>query len=214
MKIGLLLGSFDPIHIAHVNIASCVLNSGLCDKVLFVVAQHNPWKENNPAPFDVRCDMINASIEAFDGKCEVCELEKDIEPPTYSYKVLEKLREIYHNDELFLICGSDTIDAIPNWKKFETDIKDNVGFIEVKRDDGTEIDNPTRPFIIHEGSRSSYTTKGCWYVKMQRMDASSTLVRSMISKGMNPYPYVNQDVLRIIKRYNLYTDGRDKKSIQ
>ena len=177
MKIGLLLGSFDPIHIAHVNIASCVLNSGLCDKVLFVVAQHNPWKENNPAPFDVRC-------------------------------------EIYHNDELFLICGSDTIDAVPNWKKFETDIKDNVGFIEVKRDDGTEIDNPTRPFIIHEGSRSSYTTKGFWYVKMQRMDASSTLVRSMISKGMNPYPYVNQDVLRIIKRYNLYTDGRDKKSIQ
>ena len=93
---------------------------------------------------------------------------------------------MYTNDELFLICGSDTIDAVPNWKKFETDIKDNVGFIEVKRDDGTEIDNPTRPFIIHEGSRSSYTTKGFWYVKMQRMDASSTLVRSMISKGMNP----------------------------
>ena len=87
MKIGLLLGSFDPIHIAHINIASCVLNGGLCDKVLFVVAQHNPWKENNPAPFDVRCDMINASIEAFDGKCEVCELEKDYGT--------EEIREFY-----------------------------------------------------------------------------------------------------------------------
>jgi nicotinate-nucleotide adenylyltransferase len=148
--------------------------------------------------------MINASIEAFDGKCEVCELEKDIEPPTYSYKVLEKLREIYPNDELFLICGSDTIDAVTNWKKFETDIKDKVGFIEVKRDDGTDFENPHIPFIVREGSRSSLTNKEFWTIKTQRMDISSTLVRSMIKKGMNPYPYVTMETLNIINEYNLY----------
>lgn len=207
MKIGLLLGSFDPIHIAHINIASCVINSGLCDKVLFVVAKHNPWKKHEPAPFELRCEMITASIETFGDKCEVCALEKDIEPPTYSYKVLAKIREKYPNDELFLICGSDTIDAVPNWKKFETEIKDKVGFIEIKRGNGTEIYIPTRPFSIHEGSRNSYTTKGFWYVRMQRMDASSTLVRSMIAKGMNPYPYVTKEALEIIKKFNLYTDG-------
>jgi len=207
MKIGLLLGSFDPIHIAHVNIASCAINSGLCDKVLFVVAKHNPWKKHEPAPFELRCEMIAASIEAFGDKCEVCTLEKDIEPPTYSYKVLEKIREKYPNDELFIICGSDTIDAVTQWKKFETDIKNKVGFIEVKRNDGTEIDNDKLPFIIYEGSRNSYTTKGFWYVKMQRMDASSTLVRNMIAKGMNPYPYVTKETLEIIKKFNLYTDG-------
>lgn len=209
MKIGLLLGSFDPIHIAHINIASCVLNSGLCDKVLFVVAQHNPWKKDNPAPFDIRCEMVSAAIkESFNGKCEVCDLEKNFEPPTYSYKTIDKLREIYHNDELFLICGSDTIEAVPNWRKFETNIKDKIGFIEIKRDDGTEIENPKVPFIVHEGSRNEYTTKGFWYIKMQRMDASSTLVRNMISKGMNPYPYVSQEVLWIIIKHNLYTDGK------
>jgi nicotinate-nucleotide adenylyltransferase len=175
--------------------------------VLFVVAKHNPWKKHEPAPFELRCEMIKASIGAFGDKCEVCTLEKDIEPPTYSYKVLEKIREKYPNDELFLICGSDTIDAVTQWKKFETDIKNKVGFIEVKRNDGTEIDNDKLPFIIYEGSRNSYTTKGFWYVKMQRMDASSTLVRSMIAKGMNPYPYVTKETLEIIKKFNLYTDG-------
>ena len=148
MKIGLLLGSFDPIHIAHVNIASCAINSGLCDKVLFVVAKHNPWKKHEPAPFELRCEMIKASIGAFGDKCEVCTLEKDIEPPTYSYKVLEKIREIYPNDELFIICGSDTIDAVTQWKKFETYIKNKVGFIEVKRNDSTEIDNDKLPFSV------------------------------------------------------------------
>ena len=44
---------------------------------------------------------------------------------------------------------------------------------------------------------------------MQRLDASSSLVRDMIKQGMNPYPYVNQKTLEIIKKYNLYTDGKE-----
>ena len=207
MKIGLLLGSFDPIHIAHINIASCAINSGLCDKVLFVVAKHNPWKKHDPAPFELRCEMIAASIGAFGDRCEVCTLEKDIEPPTYSYKVLEKIRDSYPNDELFIICGSDTIDAVTQWKKFETNIKNKVGFIEVKRNDGAEIDSNKVPFIVHKGYRHDLTNIGFWCIKTQKMDASSTLVRSMINKGMNPTPYVNEKVLEIIKKFNLYTDG-------
>ena len=207
MKIGLLLGSFDPIHIAHINIAACALNSGLCDKVLFVVAQHNPWKKNAPAPFELRCDMISASLKAFDGKCEVCDLEKEIEPPTYSYKVINKLAEQYPQDELMLLCGTDTIEKVTQWKKFDDEIKNKIGFIEFKRNDGTEIDNDKVPFIVHQGSNSSLTNKEFWYVKTQKMDVSSTLIRSMIEKGMNPYPYISQEVLEIIKRHNLYTNG-------
>ena len=208
MRIGLLLGSFDPIHIAHINIAACVLNGGLCDKVLFVVAQHNPWKENNPAPFEVRCNMVEASLQAFNGKCELCDLEKDIEPPTYSYKVLNEIIARYPNDEIFLICGSDTVNGITQWKKFETDIKDKVGIIEIKRNDGTEIESTRMPYFIHQGNREDLTNKEFWYVKTQRMDMSSTLIRNMISKGMTPYPYVTKEVLEIIEKFNLYKNGK------
>lgn len=204
MRIGLLLGSFDPIHIAHINLAACVLNSGLCDKVLFVVAQHNPWKKDDPAPFDVRCDMIAASTRVFGDKCEVCTLEKEIEPPTYSYKVLNKLMELYPQDELFLICGSDTIENVPQWKCFDSDIKNKIGFIVVNRNDGTEIDNEKKPFIIHQGSMTNLTNKEFWYIKPQKMNVSSTMVRSMIQRGMNPYPYVTAEVLGIITENNLY----------
>ena len=202
-RIGLLLGSFDPIHAAHVNIASCVLNSGLCDIVLFVVAKHNPWKQHEPADFDLRCQMVNASIAGLKN-CDVCRLEENIEPPSYSYKVINELLMRFPEDEFILICGSDTIEKVPNWKRFESDIKNKVGFIEIKRDDGVEIENPYKPFIVHEGSMSSLTDKGFWYIKTQRMDISSTLVRNMVAHGMNPIPLVNKETLDIINKYNLY----------
>ena len=203
-KVGLLLGSFDPVHVAHINIASLVLNSGLCDKVLFVVAMHNPWKERTPADFGLRCEMVKSAIVPFGDKCDVCDLEKDIEPPTYSYKVLEKICEQYPEDELFLICGSDTIDAVAQWKNFDTDIKNKVGFIEIKRNDNTEIENVRVPFIVREGSRSSLTDKGFWYIKARKMEISSTIVRTMVHNGMNPYPYITEGVLKIINENNLY----------
>lgn len=201
----MLLGSFDPIHIAHINMASCALNSGLCDKVLFVVAKHNPWKENMPVDFDLRCEMVEASIKPFGDKCEVCTVENGIEPPVYAYKSLNALREWYSDDELYVIAGTDTIDAIPNWKCFDAEIKDKYSFIEVRRGcDTTEIDNEKRPFIVREGSRNGLTNKEFWYIKMKKLEASSTLVRSMVRKGMTPYPYVIKEVLDIINENNLY----------
>lgn len=204
MKIGLVLGSFDPIHIGHINIASCVLNSGLCDKVLFVVAQHNPWKKEAPAPFDVRCKMIEAAIKPFGDKCEVCRYEEEFEHPVYSYISIGKAIEEHPNDELFLIAGTDTIQRIPHWKNYETHIKDKIEIIEVSRSEDS-----------HLGSNLAFAKKCVFDEKMNefkshykiytmRMDASSTVVRNMIADGMNPYPYITQDVLEIIKRNKLY----------
>lgn len=90
-KIGLLLGSFDPVTAAHVAIAACAVNSGLCDKVLFVVAKHNPWKKEEPAPFDLRCKMIEEAIKPFGDKLEVCRFEEKHEPQFIHIYQLMKL---------------------------------------------------------------------------------------------------------------------------
>ena len=203
-KIGLLLGSFNPVTVAHLHMASAVLNSGLCDKVLFVVAKHNPWKGEEPAPYDLRCRMINDSIDLIKGKYEVCRFEEEFEPPVYSYLSIGKALETFPEDEIYIIAGTDTIERIPQWKNFESEIMNKVSFIEIKRGDGTEFENPHIPFIVREGSRSSLTNKEFWSIKTQRMDISSTLVRSMIKNGMNPYPYVTMETLQIINEYNLY----------
>ena len=63
MRIGLLFGSFDPIHIGHIAIATTILNAKAVDKVLFVVAAQNPWKDRKATDFNIRCSMVHQSIK-------------------------------------------------------------------------------------------------------------------------------------------------------
>ena len=202
MKIGLLLGSFNLITIAHVAMASNVIASGLCDKVLFVVAKHNPWKKEAPAPFELRCQMIEEAIKPLGDTCEVCRFEEKHEAPFYSYIRINEAIEAYPNDEIILIAGTDTIDRIPRWKNFETYIKDKIGFIEVSRGDYNTMTNVSMPFGLYVGVLGDNTL--IRRLSIQRMDVSSTMVRNMVSKGMNPYPYVTEGVAKIISDNNLY----------
>ena len=206
MKIGLLLGSFNPITIAHVAMASSVVSSGLCDKVLFVVAKHNPWKKEEPAPFDLRCQMIEEAIKPLGNAFEVCRFEEKYEPPVYSYIPITKAIKEYPNDEIILIAGTDTIKRIPKWKNFETHIKDKIGFIEVTRwDEGNQHSNLVGvPIPFRVGYESVCTYMKRTLLEIQRLDVSSTMVRNMVSKGMNPYPYVTEGVYKIITDNQLY----------
>lgn len=207
MKIGLLLGSFDPITVAHVAMASAVINSKLCDKVLFVVAQKNPWKEKEPAPFDVRCKMVEAAIKPLGDKCEVCRLEEEFHPPVYSYLPIGLISAMCSKDELFVIAGSDTIQRIPNWKYFEEVIKGKVKFIEIFRSSvGHQHSNLVDiPIPFRVSYEAEYEQLGkVPLVELQRMDISSTMVREMIKGGMNPYPYITEEIYEIIKENNLY----------
>lgn len=208
MRIGLLLGSFNPITVAHVAMASAVINSKLCDKVLFVVAQKNPWKEEEPASFEVRCEMVEAAIKPLGDKCEVCRFEGAFQPPVYSYMPIRLALVLYQHDEVFVIAGTDTIQRIPQWKRFDTDIKGKVGFIEVYRPSEEHQDNQlvgtSKPFKIFGCAGTREPLGRVPMIELQRMDISSTMVREMIKGGMNPYPYITEDVYEIIKKHNLY----------
>lgn len=70
MKIGLFLGSFDPIHIGHISIISSVLNAGFVDKVIVIPAWHNPFKEHSPASFYEKVVNVLSIIERH-SKCSM-----------------------------------------------------------------------------------------------------------------------------------------------
>ena len=212
MNICLLLGSFNPITIAHTSIASTLLNSGKFDKILFVVAKHNPWKREKPAPFEVRCQMIETAIQPFEGKCEVCRIEENLPTPTYSYMTIGALKEMYPNDTLFIVGGSDTIQAIPHWKNYETHIKGNVEIIEISRNVDYLFLPPNAINTVAYNElgafgREKLYGKSIPLIKTKRMDVSSTNVRWLISNGMNPYPLITTEVYNIIKQHNLYKNG-------
>lgn len=123
MKIGIISGSFNPIHIGHLIIANVALNSGLFDKILFVIS-NNPIKLHHPEmeTFDHRANMVEISIEN-EPKIEVSLIEKTMGEANYTFDVLEKIQEKYINDELALIVGQDVVFNFDKWYR----AKDYIG---------------------------------------------------------------------------------------
>lgn len=206
MEIGLILGSFNPIHIGHIRMASLACDT-ICDKVLFVVAKQNPWKESyETVDFDTRCDMVQAAIEPFGKKAELCRLEEVIDGDSYSYQVLDLLRRMYPSPayHLHLIGGEDMIKEIHLWKNFDTYIKPHFSFIAVKRGK-CSLDKDGSSLFSIEHDDTSYPHVGEVIVlDAPIIDVSSTLVRAMTAYGYEIYPLVPSAVKNIIEEKHLY----------
>ena len=204
MKIGFLMGSFDPIHVGHVNMVRAALNSGLVDKVILVVSGHNPWKKEEPAPFDLRYQMAIAATLPFGSRCAVSNVENLFEPPYYSNKPLNYFREIYPDDERFIICGTDTVTKIPHWKNFETDIFPYYGIIEVNRDSSIkegEVKERCIPLRLESGEKVDYVYKS---IPIKALEISSTMIRDDIKNGRELFPLLTAEAIEIINKNNLY----------
>lgn len=201
-KIGFLMGSFDPVHIGHINMVRVALNSGLLDKVILVPSGHNPWKKEDPAPFDLRVQMIEVSIKEFGDKCEVSPIEGTFEPPFYSNKPLNHFKEKYSGNELFVLCGTDTVNRIPRWRNAATDILPFYGIIEIYRGIEDPMDEGSERYVEDKnGNKYPYQR----IIQGSYMTASSTEVRNSIKNGLITYPLINGEVERIIKENKLYS---------
>lgn len=187
MKIGLLLGTFDPIHVGHINMATLALNSGVVDRVVFVPTMQNVFKDNTPANFFYRCHMIYLAIQGMKD-CEIASIDKFSTAPYYSYKTLTLLKEIYSEEELYLILGSDVIREIHSWEK-ANQILENFKIIAINRSGDRLIPSPE---------------DNCIYSINSNMEISSTMVRNLIKDNKEIIPLVTKDVKNFIKLYGLY----------
>lgn len=114
--VGLLLGSFDPPHIGHIDAALQAFN--FVDEVWFVPAWQNPWKEKSSDYWD-RYLMINTLVKNYNlddsYRFSVRSTEYTIKPK-YTYELIEYLVKQYSNTQFFIIGGQDIIQDIKNWE--------------------------------------------------------------------------------------------------
>ena len=116
MKIGLYFGSFNPIHSGHLIIANHVLNSGLIDKLWFVVSPQNPFKKSNSLlnEYD-RLHLVKTATED-DNRIYVSDVEFHLEKPSYTSQTLIYLTEKYPEHVFYIIIGSDSYQNLHQWK--------------------------------------------------------------------------------------------------
>lgn len=156
MKIALFLGSFNPFHNGHLKCVKTALKDFKMDRVIIVPTMQNPWKEDKVLDIDKRIDIIRNILNSEYYEAErlvlpfmdykyglpkmlelsnivhISEIEKELIPPYYSYATLHALKNKYCNDEIFILCGEDTIKDIPDWMNGEQIIQD-YNFLVVDR---------------------------------------------------------------------------------
>ena len=113
MKIGIMGGTFDPIHNAHLMLANCAAEEYDLDKVVLMVAPNPPHKIPN---IDVshRIEMVRLAAAGRD-KFEVSTLETERKGPSYTVDTLRILKSRNPEDEFYLILGSDEGTYFGNW---------------------------------------------------------------------------------------------------
>ncbi|MGZ5244510.1 MAG: nicotinate (nicotinamide) nucleotide adenylyltransferase [Bacteroidia bacterium] len=119
MKTGLFFGSFNPIHVGHLIIGSHMVNFTDLKQVWFVVSPHNPLKDKSELLNDFkRLEIVRLAIED-DDQLQACDIEFDLQKPSYTINTLLRLEEKFPDREWVLIMGSDTVNTLPKWKNYE-----------------------------------------------------------------------------------------------
>ena len=130
-KVGIMGGSFDPIHLGHLVVANEVLNIYKLDEIIFVPSGNPPHKNGLKANSFHRLLMVNMAVLSND-KFSVSDFEIKSLEKSYTLNTLREFRKLYDDSELYFITGTDAVIDLPNWYEPEEILK-LCRFIAVSR---------------------------------------------------------------------------------
>ena len=163
-KIGLFFGSFNPIHVGHLIIASHLVNDSDLDDLWLVVSPQNPLKEKKSLANDYdRLRMVELAIGDND-KIKPSNIEFGLPKPSYTIDTLLYLKEKYPSKDFVLIMGGDNLVTFDKWKNFDKIISDYPLYIYRRPGVSNEIPS----FLVNAQIK---------FIDAPMLDISSTYIR-------------------------------------
>lgn len=198
MKIAVFGGSFNPIHIGHLIIASYSVSMGKMDKVIFLPSGHHPFKEDSTfvSP-ELRMDMIQSSIMGHP-KFEASDYELRQRGITYTSDSMSYFRSQYPEDTLYFIIGYDLLSELERWHKLE-ELSQKCKFLVLKRvfDEMEHISELVERLQSRFGSQFEF-------VSSPFVTVSSSEIRRLAKEGHLLKYLVTDGVSDIIIKNGLY----------
>jgi nicotinate-nucleotide adenylyltransferase len=194
MKIGVLGGTFNPPHNAHVTVADDVARKLGLNRILFIPARLPPHKDSTDivSP-DLRLKMVRLAVQGY-RNFEVSSIELDRAGTSYTVDTLRTLHAQYGpGTALYLIIGADNLPELPTWKDPEQIVK--LATIVVMTRPGFQFVKPVYPW-----------GKGFIYLDVTPLDISSSHIRDMVHRGESVKEMVPGAVRRFIHDNRLYMD--------
>lgn len=195
-EIGLMGGSFNPIHCGHVALARAALESGRVERVLFLPTGNPPHKKEGLADKFDRLRMVELAVKHEAGMA-VCREEIDRDGVIYTVDTLAALKRKMPDCMLTYLIGADTLRALGTWRRVETVIE-RCKFLVMMRE------GETREEVIRLAGL--WTQRGAQidFLDARKMDISSTQIREQIQKGLPFERLVPQAVADYIHEHGLY----------
>lgn len=188
--IGLLGGTFDPVHNGHISISSSFLDSGYLKELWILLTPDPPHKLHREfTDFHTRFDMLKAAFRDYPN-VRISDLEKNLPKPSYTVQTLSHLVNKNSGEKFYLCMGEDSLAGFKGWYKWRN-ILSYCKLLVAERPSGHAKIDP----IIEEHAL---------FIPHEPIEISSTEIRKRIKAGNEISRYVPRDVEDIIRKRNLY----------
>lgn len=211
--IGILGGSFDPVHFGHLRLAmECIEAAGL-EKVLFVPLNIPTHREPLIATAEQRKEMLSLAVKN-NHQFEISDIELKRKEVSYTIDTLQVLREAYPNDSLCLIMGMDAFAHFDGWRQWQH-IPELANMIITNRPDSShnvsneKLNDLLRSRFTDDNTELANTPAGkIRTIDIPMLDISSTRIRQRIVQGKSIDYLLPDSVINYITIHKIY--GQDK----
>ncbi|MCK4652874.1 MAG: nicotinate (nicotinamide) nucleotide adenylyltransferase [Candidatus Cloacimonetes bacterium] len=188
MKIGLLGGSFNPIHNGHIALANEAYNTLNLDKILFLPSGNHPLKRNDEIlPFGIRFKLIEKVLDNYPD-FEASNLDSQYEDLSYTDELIKRLKKQFPDDEFFFIVGTDIIKELPLWHNWHW-LLNNVNIVVANRPDTNKTTWKNLDYLNKLN-----------FIEMKPVDVSSSMIRDKIKRSDSISGLVPEEVEKEICR--------------
>ena len=196
-------GTFNPIHLGHIEIARRVKELMGFDKVIFVPSYMPPHKIEDLAPYQNRLEMAELAV----GTNSVSDIEHKLRVPSYTYRTIEKLYE-EKQEKINFIIGYDQFFKIESWKEPEV-LKKLINFIVVPRKflNGQVMGNAAFEYFKNKGFSFDI-------LNIDFLDISSSMIRSYVANNLDITGLTTLEVKNYIENNGLYKKLAKEQSLR
>jgi nicotinate-nucleotide adenylyltransferase len=200
-KIGIIGGSFDPVHIGHLIIAQDAAERLELAQVLFVPASIPPHKQHlQQADIEHRINMLSLAVET-DIRFSVSDIEMQRGGVSYTYDTVRELKALHPDSELVLIVGSDTLLDLHNWYQPQ-ELLSLCSVATLLRPGEHSLEAIAAKIRLPEEQKKRALDN---LITAHQVDISSTEIRMRVAEGLGIRYLVPPEVEMYIYEHSLYT---------
>lgn len=199
-KVGILGGTFNPIHIGHLILAEHAYDEHKLDEILFIPTGISHFKDPNIVlDKKKRITMTGGAIDD-NPHFALSTIETDRPGNSYTYETLTELKRVNPDTEYYLIVGADSLFQIEQWKNPDIIFEKAIILAAVRK--GQSLDElHTKAEELMNKFNADIRILTCPYI-----DISSTEIRTRIKNNQSVKYMITDDTLNYINKFNLYKD--------